>query len=100
MAGLTVNGIAAAGGLDTAPARGDDPARVREAARQFEALLVHQILRSARESGAGWMGSGQDASGESATDYAEQQFAEALCAHGGLGLADLIASGLKAAPGL
>jgi len=97
MAVLTVNGLAAAGKGDSAPARGDDPARVRDAARQFEALLVHQLLRSVRESGAGWMGSGEDASGESATDYAEQQLAEALCAHGGLGLGDLIATGLKAA---
>ena len=35
-----------------------DPAKIRDAAQQFEALLIGQILRSARESGKGWLGSG------------------------------------------
>ena len=101
MAGLTVAAVTAAGRADQAPARAaDDPARVRDAARQFEALLVGQILRSMRESGAGWLGTGEDAAGECATDFAEQQFAQALCARGGLGLADLIASGLDGASSL
>ncbi len=73
----------------------DTPERVREAARQFEGMLMQQILRSMRESGAGWLGTGEDASGECAQDFAEQQFAEALSASGGLGLANLIADGLK-----
>ena len=72
-----------------------DPARARDAARQFEALLIGQMLRGVRESGAGWLGSGEDASGDCATDFAEQQFAAVLAKNGGLGLADLIARGLE-----
>ena len=83
---------------DTAmPATGShDPDRARDAAQQFEALLMGQILRSARQGGSGWLGSGEDSSAECATDFAEQQFAAALAHQGGLGLAALISSGLTA----
>lgn len=76
------------------PKKTDDPAKVRDAAQQFEALLIGQILRSVRESGGGWLGSGNDSSSDCATEYAEQQFAATLSKQGGLGLADLIAKGL------
>jgi flagellar protein FlgJ len=72
----------------------DSPARVREAAQQFEALLVAQILRSVRESGGGWLGGG-DSAGDCATEFAEQHLASVLSQAGGLGLADLIAAGLQ-----
>ena len=76
----------------TAPIRprGRDPDKVHDAARQFEALLMGQILRCVRQSGAGWLGSGEDSSAECATDFAEQQFAAVLAQQGGLGLATLI----------
>jgi flagellar protein FlgJ len=76
-------------------AKADTPEKVRDAAQQFEALLIGQILRSARQSGTGWFSDGEDPSGEIATDYAEQQFATALSRQGGLGLADMIAKGLE-----
>ena len=75
---------------------GDTPERIRDAARQFEALLLAQILRTARESTGGWLGSGGDPSGDCATGYAEEQLAQAVAAGGGLGLAGLIARGLSA----
>jgi len=75
----------------------DEPDRAHDAAQQFEALLLAQILRSVRESGSGWLGSGGDPSADCATDYAEQQFAVLLSQRGGLGLADLIAGGLRRA---
>lgn len=79
------------------PATGSrDPARVHDAAQQFEALLMGQILRSARQGGTGWLGNGEDSSAECATDFAEQQFAAVLAQQGGLGLATLISSGLTA----
>ena len=82
--------------LPAAPtAKADTPEKVRDAAQQFEALLIGQILRSARESGSGWFSDGEDPSGEVATDYAEQQFATVLAQKGGLGLADMIAKGLE-----
>jgi peptidoglycan hydrolase FlgJ len=72
----------------------DTPQNVHDAAQQFEALLMGQILRSARQS-SGWLGDDADSSAECATDYAEQQFASVLSRQGGLGLADLIAKGLE-----
>lgn len=73
----------------------DSPAKIHDAAQQFEALLLSQILRSERESGNGWLGSGGDPAGDCATDFAEQQFATLLAQQGGLGLANLISAGLK-----
>ncbi len=79
------------------PATGSrDPGKVHDAAQQFEALLMGQILRSARQGGSGWLGSGENSSAECATDFAEQQFAAVLAQQGGLGLATLISSGLTA----
>jgi Rod binding domain-containing protein len=83
---------AGAGALALEPAH---PANARDAAQQFEALLLAQIMRSERESGNGWLGSGGDATGESAIDFAEQQLALLLSRQGGLGLAGLISSGLE-----
>ena len=79
------------------PPKSDNPARIRDAAQQFEALLINQLLHSARESsGGGWLSMGDDdASGDSATDFAEQQLADTLARQGGLGLAQMIAAGLK-----
>jgi flagellar protein FlgJ len=77
-----------------APTKVDSPEKVRDAAQQFEALLIGQILRSARESGSAWFSDGDDPSGEVATDYAEQHLATVLAQKGGLGLADTIAKGL------
>ena len=82
-------------GAATTAAKADTPEKVRDAAQQFEALLIGQILRSARQDGSGWFTDGEDSSGEVATDYAEQQFAAVLAQKGGLGLADMIAKGLE-----
>ena len=73
----------------------DESGKIQDAAQQFEALLMSQILRSARESGGGWTGGDDSASGDCATDFAEQQFAAVLAKQGGLGLSGLIASGLR-----
>jgi len=70
------------------------PSKINDAAQQFEALLLGQILRSARESNNGWLGA-PAGPGDCATEFAEQQLAAALAQNGGLGLANLIASGLK-----
>ena len=77
------------------PRKTDSPARIRDAAQQFEALLLNQILHSARQSsGGGWLSLGDDPAGDSATDFAEQQLADTLARQGGLGLAKMIAEGL------
>lgn len=75
--------------------KADDPARVHDAAQQFEALLLGQMLRSVRESGSNWLSPNEDGSGDAATDFAEQQFATSMAQQGGLGLATLITEGLQ-----
>jgi Rod binding domain-containing protein len=70
-------------------------AKIRDAARQFEALLIAQMLKSVNDSERGWMGSGEDTAGSSAMEYAQEMFAQALSANGGLGLSNMIVSGLK-----
>ena len=77
------------------PINKNDPAKAKEAAQQFEALLLGQILRSVREA-AGSENSDEAAS--CATEFAEQQFALVLARQGGLGLAALIARGLERKP--
>jgi Rod binding domain-containing protein len=83
-----------AGGATGTAHQPDSPAKIKDAAQQFEALLIGQIMRSMREGGKGWLGTGDDPSGDCATEYAEQAFATALSKHGGLGLANVIAAGL------
>jgi Rod binding domain-containing protein len=80
----------------------DNPERIADAAKQFEALLLAQMLKTVRESEeSGWMGTGEDQSAAAAIGLAEEYFAQALATSGGLGISELIVSGLerqKAAP--
>jgi peptidoglycan hydrolase FlgJ len=71
-----------------------DPAKIRDAAQQFEALLLTQLLQSAHPSG-GWLGGGDEGASGTAFSYAEQQLATTMAQHGGIGLANLIAQGLQ-----
>ncbi len=80
--------------LSTPPAAAQQSGKVKDAAQQFEALLLSQILRSVHESGGGWMG-GQDSSSDCATEFAEQHLAAVLAQNGGLGLAQIIGKGLE-----
>jgi flagellar protein FlgJ len=77
----------------------DDPAKVKDAARQFEALLIGQMMKSMRDSEGGWLGTGDDDSSSSAMEYGQEIFAQSMAQSGGLGLANLIASGLQKSSG-
>jgi Rod binding domain-containing protein len=72
----------------------DSPAKTREAAQQFEALLIASMLQTCRQ-GDGWFGSGGDSASDTAMGYAEEHFARALAAQGGLGIARLVLAGLE-----
>jgi Rod binding domain-containing protein len=91
MTGLTIPPI-----LPAASPVATGGAKTRDAAQQFEALLLAQILRSVRESGSG-LGKTEE-SADCTPDFAEQQFARVLAQQGGLGLAALIAAGLEKKP--
>jgi len=77
-------------------ASSSDSSKIAEAAKQFEALMLGQLLKTARESSdGGWLGTGDDQAGELALDVAEQQFAQAMSAKGGLGIAKMVTKGLE-----
>jgi Rod binding domain-containing protein len=82
---------AAMNALDQKPGNGD---KVAGAAKEFEALLLGQILKSAHGDG-GWMGTDDDDAGEAAVGLGEEQLARTMAASGGFGLSKLIESGLR-----
>jgi flagellar protein FlgJ len=78
-------------GSATAPEAGK-PKDAAEAAKQFEALMIGQMLRSAREDSSD---EEKDSTGSTMLDMADQQFAKLLADRGGLGLGTMIAKSLK-----
>ncbi len=72
-----------------------DEAKIREAANQFEALLVAQMLKSARESSAQDSEGSGDQAGSSLMEMGEQSIAQVLSSNGGLGLAAMIMKQLR-----
>jgi Rod binding domain-containing protein len=73
----------------------DDPKKVQDAAKQFEALFIGQMMKSMSEAEGGWMGTGDDQSSSSAMQYAQETFAQSLASKGGLGLASMVVKGLE-----
>lgn len=76
----------------TAPSA--NAAKLRESAEAFEALLIGQMLKSAREAGGGWFGGGEDQAASTATGMAEEHLAQTLASQGGLGLASMVMKGV------
>ena len=69
--------------------------KIADAATQFEALLIDQMLRSARDpDGEGLMGT-EDGPGSALMEMGEQQFAQTLANNGGLGIAKMVIAGLE-----
>jgi len=79
----------------TSPSAGK-PKDAADAARQFEAMLIAQMLHSAREEAGDDPLGGGDSAGSTMLDMADQQFSKLLADRGGLGLASVIAKSLKA----
>jgi Rod binding domain-containing protein len=81
-----------------AAAASDGQNKVKDAAgaaKQFEALLIAQMLRTAHESTGGSLDDGDSSSSNTIFDIAGQQFAQVLANNGGLGLAKMITEGLR-----
>jgi Rod binding domain-containing protein len=53
------------------------------------------MLKSMREEGSGWLGTGEDHAADSAMAMAEEHFASVLSAAGGFGIAKIVNSGLQ-----
>ncbi len=85
-------------GIDAPLQKADNPQKTKDAAVQFESLLVSQILKSAHAEDGGWLGAGEeDQTAGSAMQMADEYFARALTSHGGLGLARMISTSLDQA---
>jgi len=72
------------------------PRNIAEAAQQFEALLIGEMLKAARSGENGWLGSGDETGDATSAGLAEEQFAQALARSGGLGLSAQIQASLTA----
>jgi|HubBroStandDraft_2_1064218.scaffolds.fasta_scaffold171981_1 Rod binding domain-containing protein len=71
----------------------DTPARIGQAATDFEALLLGQMLKTAREA---LEGDDEEKDPNSAMiEFGEQQFAQALASSGGFGIAKMVVAGLR-----
>jgi Rod binding domain-containing protein len=77
----------------------DTPEKVGGVAKQFEALMIGQILKSARAaSGGGWLGNEDDQddpTGSLVMDLAEQGLSQAMASHDGLGIAKMVTASLQ-----
>jgi Rod binding domain-containing protein len=72
------------------------PDKISDAAKQFEALIIGQVLKAARASSdGGWLGTGGDQTGDLAVEMAEQGLAQGLAAQGGLGIAKMVTANLR-----
>jgi Rod binding domain-containing protein len=77
-------------------AAGAPPGKLAGAAQQFEALLIGEMLKSSSNA---WLDSDADSGAESAMGMAQTQFAQALAAGGGFGLAKTIEKSIAAQTG-
>ena len=76
--------------------KADSPEKIKDAATQFEALMIGQILKASKgDSDEGAFGGDADPASESAMDFANDYFARAMAAKGGLGLSNMIVAGLQ-----
>jgi Rod binding domain-containing protein len=74
----------------------DTPEAIAKAASQFEALLIGQLLQSARAGDDdGWFGTDESDAGSTMTEMSEQVLSSTLASKGGLGLAKLITKGME-----
>lgn len=97
VAGMTKISIGADNsGAPGSKAKKDSPEDIAKAASQFEALLIGQLLKSARSGdGEGWLGTDEGDAGSTMTDMSEQVLSTALASKGGLGLAKLVEQGMR-----
>jgi Rod binding domain-containing protein len=66
------------------------PEKLADAARQFEALMIGELLKSADGDKATWLGDDTDNAAETAMGMAQTQLAQAIASRGGFGLASTI----------
>jgi flagellar protein FlgJ len=86
-----MNLSALAGSLEPTTDQPQSPKKLQDAAKQFEALMIGQMMKTVRDSGEGsWLSEGDEAGEDSSMSMAEEQFAQAMASNGGLGLAKMV----------
>ena len=77
----------------------DTPEKIEGVAKQFEAVMIQTLLKTARDaSGGGWLGDEggpDDESGSLVMDLGEQGLAQAMAERGGLGIAKMVTENLE-----
>ena len=73
-----------------------DPHKLADAARQFEGLMISQMLKSAHSDDSdGWLGAGDDdQSSSTAIQMAVEYLGQAMANGGGVGIAKMVVKGL------
>ena len=73
-----------------------DDKKLADTAKQFEAVIVGEVLKAARaSSNGGWLGSSDDdQTGEMTVELADQGLAQGLAAGGALGIAKMVTANL------
>ncbi len=77
-------------GLTASSSKVDPSQKIATAAKQFEAILLNEMLKSARETD-----QNEDEQASALSDFGQQQFAQALADRGGLGIAKMVVAGLE-----
>ncbi len=74
-----------------------DDKKLVNTAKQFEAVMASEILKAARSSSQGWLGTGDgdDQTGEMTVELAEQGLAQGLASTGGFGIAKMVLENLR-----
>lgn len=91
---MNVSGIQPGAVPDPEASKRADTKKIDKAARDFESLLITQMLKSSHGEG-GWLGTDDDGAGDTAIGMGEEQMAQALANSGGLGLAKMIQTSLS-----
>ena len=81
-------------GAVTPDAKQAETTKLKDAAGKFEAMLIAQMLKSARKTDSGGWSGESDQSTSCIMDMAEQQLADMLGAQGGLGIAQMVVTQL------
>lgn len=93
----SLSSLPTVGSLNKSSSGKDSSGKIKDAAQQFESLMIGELLKTSREAGSGgWLGTGEeDQTGQTAVDMAEQQFATTMAKQGGIGLTNFITQSLQ-----
>jgi len=95
---MDIGGISGAGiALQSTNQDRNNSKKIADSAKQFEALMIGQLLKSAQGSQS-WLGEdSDDGAASTAIEMAQEYLGQAIAKGGGLGIAKLVVQGLNRA---